>query len=116
MKSLLDGHILLSRSVAEQGIYPAIDATRSLSRFAPMLWSDSDRKAAERATQLFGAYEASRIMIEAGVYVRGSNQDTDQAIDQRPALQRFLRQGASERFSRDETRRALATALSGGAL
>jgi flagellum-specific ATP synthase len=97
MKALLDGHIVLSRHLAEQAHFPAIDVPRSISRLADGLRSDSQRATAQRAVKLLSTYETSRTLIEAGVYVAGSNADIDQAIARRPHLAEFLRQPQGDR-------------------
>jgi flagellum-specific ATP synthase len=111
MKSILDGHIVLSRVIAEQGLFPAIDTPRSVSRSAAALLDDADRRVATRALSMISTYESSRTLIEAGVYAKGANADIDLAIERRAALLDFLRQGANERLSLAETRRALADAV-----
>lgn len=93
MKSLLDGHIVLSRRVAEQGRYPAIDVPRSISRLASRVMSADHRALAAKALASISAFEAARTLIDAGVYVAGANADTDAAIRLRPALEAFLAQG-----------------------
>ena len=102
MKSLLDGHIILSRTLAEQGHFPAIDVPRSVSRMARALADEAERSAAQRAVALLGAYEQSRILIESGVYVAGANAELDDAIARRPALLDFLKQRPDERATHTE--------------
>ncbi len=99
MKSLLDGHVILSRTLAEQGHFPAIDVPRSVSRMARALAGEAERSAAQRAIALLGAYEQSRILIESGVYVAGANPELDEAIARRPALLDFLKQRPDERIA-----------------
>src|SRR4051812_1306543 len=96
MKSLLDGHLILSRSLAEQGHFPAIDVPRSVSRLAPALAGDRERGAAQRAVALLSTYEQSRVLIESGVYAAGASAEIDEAIARRPALLGFLRQRQDE--------------------
>ncbi|MDR3508515.1 MAG: FliI/YscN family ATPase, partial [Caulobacteraceae bacterium] len=93
MKSLLDGHIILARRLAEQGHYPAIDVPRSISRLAGELNDRAHRTNVNTAVAQLSAFEASRTLIEAGVYVPGANRELDEALDRRPALLSFLRQG-----------------------
>lgn len=108
MKSLLDGHILLSRSLAEQGHFPAIDIPRSISRLAASLTNGSHRRAAERAVAVLSTYEESRTLIETGMYVRGSSADIDRALDLRPGLLNFLKQASTEKTSFKAAGNALA--------
>ena len=107
MKSLLDGHILLSRTLAEQAHFPAIDVARSLSRGADRMIAPEHLAAARQATAMLSGYEEARIMIESGVYKSGSNLLVDKAIARRPDLMRFLQQGRDERTDPDESVRRL---------
>jgi flagellum-specific ATP synthase len=111
MRSLLDGHIVLSRSLAEQGHYPAVDVPRSISRLADGLAGKADRANAREALALLSAYESSRTLIESGIYVQGANAEIDRAIERRPALAGFLRQPQGESTPFAETSAALADAL-----
>ena len=111
MKSLLDGHIILSRTLAEQGHYPAIDVPKSVSRLARELATEAERVSAQAAVGLLSTYEQSRILIESGVYVAGANPDIDDAIARRPALLGFLKQKQDERSGHEEAAAALAHLL-----
>jgi len=111
MKSLLDGHILLSRTLAERGQFPAIDVPRSISRLASSLLPAEDLARARTAAALLSTYESSRMMIEAGVYVAGSNAEVDEAVAARPRLLEFLAQRESAQSAWPSTRAALAAAL-----
>jgi len=114
MKSLLDGHIILSRTLAEQGQFPAIDVPRSVSRLAAGLCSPAERALAQRAIALLSTYDQSRILIESGVYAAGSNEAIDEAIARRPALTAFLRQRQDEKAAHSEADSALARLLGKG--
>lgn len=92
MKSILDGHILLSRGLAEQGHFPAIDIPRSVSRQADGLVSASMTISARKLQGWLSIYEASRTLIDAGLYAAGSNAQLDQALARRPAIVEFLKQ------------------------
>jgi flagellum-specific ATP synthase len=115
MKSLLDGHIILSRSLAEQGHFPAIDVPKSVSRLARALASPAERAAAQGAIGLLSTYEKSRILIESGVYTAGASVEIDAAIAKRPALLDFLKQRSDERSAHADGSAALAHLLEGGA-
>lgn len=116
MKSLLDGHIVLSRMLAEQGHFPAIDVGRSVSRGAERLMEPSQIKAAREATALLAAYDEARIMIETGAYKSGSNALVDRALSGRDQLIAFLKQEQGEAVSVSDTLQTLNKAIGGGAL
>jgi flagellum-specific ATP synthase len=107
MKSILDGHIILSRQMAEQGHFPAIDVVRSVSRRAEELMDADHRTAAARARTLLSHYEASRTLIEAGLYNAGNNADVDAAIAVRKPMMAFLQQSTNERISIKQSCRML---------
>lgn len=115
MKSLLDGHIVLSRSLAEQGHFPAIDVTRSVSRGAEKLVSREQATAMRGAVAMLGAYDEARVMIESGVYKAGTNANVDRAVAVRTELNAFLRQGSSETIAIGETVRRLRAITERGA-
>jgi flagellum-specific ATP synthase len=107
MKSLLDGHILLSRPLAEQGHYPAIDIPRSISRQAEGLVADEERRRALQILEWVSLHESSRTLIDTGLYAKGANPKLDRAIDRHPEIIRFLRQSSREQVPMDMTRREL---------
>jgi len=92
MKSLLDGHIVLSRAIAEQGHFPAIDVIRSVSRGIEKRIGSKHRDAQREIVALLATYEESRVMVETGAYRAGTNATLDRAIAKRDSLQRFLAQ------------------------
>lgn len=95
MKSLLDGHILLSREIAARGRFPAIDVLKSLSRLADRVMSPRHKQLVMQAKAAVSSYEAVRTMIEAGVYVSGTNPATDRAIRQHGLIEAMLTQPGS---------------------
>ncbi|QNA82931.1 FliI/YscN family ATPase [Sphingomonas sp. So64.6b] len=97
MKSLLDGHIILSRTLAEQGHFPAIDIARSISRQSDRLVSGPHAEAMRGAAAMLAVYDDARVMIESGVYKSGSNPAVDRAIAVRDDLREFLCQTRHER-------------------
>lgn len=109
MKALLDGHIVLSRVIAEQGRFPAIDILRSVSRQAERLSTPAHLGAARRVTALLSAYEDARLMIESGVYKAGASTEIDTAIRERPRIVEFLRQAQHDCTPLTETLRRLST-------
>lgn len=103
MKSVLDGHVVLSRTLAERGHFPAIDIARSISRLAGDLFAPTEARLARRAHAALARFEESRPMIESGLYRKGSNPDVDQAIAWQQDLVAFLCQEADRACSREES-------------
>lgn len=97
-RAILDGHIVLSRSLAEEGHYPAIDIEASISRVMPQIISNKQLQNAKRFKQLYARYQQNRDLISVGAYARGSDLETDFAIDRMPYMKRFLQQGVDEPF------------------
>lgn len=111
MRSLLDGHIVLTRRLAHRGHFPAIDVLASVSRLMPRLVSAEHETLARRARELIGKYDDVELLVRMGEYQRGLDIDADAAIDCHAALQPFLRQTAQEKFSHEQTLRQLGEAL-----
>jgi len=111
-RAILDGHIVLTRDLADQGHYPAIDIEASISRAMTELLDADDLESARRFKQLFSAYRRSRDLIAVGAYVRGSDPTIDRAIALYPQLTAFLQQDmlqpASVQDSRQRLRQVLA--------
>lgn len=107
MRSLLDGHIILTRSLAERGHFPAIDITRSISRVAHELKPSDEMAAAARVRGWLAALDASRMLRDAGLYQPGGDQALDKALDRQAAIEAFLKQSLGERSDANATRQAL---------
>ncbi|GAA3914341.1 flagellar protein export ATPase FliI [Litoribacillus peritrichatus] len=95
-RAILDGHIVLSRSLAEEGHYPAIDVEASISRAMPQIVSDEHLKAAQGFKQMYSRYQQNRDMITIGAYSPGSDPETDLAIKLNPAMKAFLQQSMKD--------------------
>jgi flagellum-specific ATP synthase len=93
LRGLLDGHILLSREIAERGRYPAIDVLRSVSRSLPDAATDTENTQLTKARRLLGAYDRAEMMVQAGLYQQGSDPLLDQAITALPKLEAFFGEG-----------------------
>jgi flagellum-specific ATP synthase len=115
MKSLLDGHLLLSRTLAERGHFPAIDPLKSVSRNSGDLLDAAHRRAARKGLALMSRYESARSLIDAGLYSAGSNAEIDEAIARQPALDAYLQQELGERSSLPDTIEALTQAVGSAA-
>lgn len=101
VRGTLDGHIMLSRKLAHQAHWPAIDPLASISRSMNDVVSREHRAAADSIKQLLAAYQQSEDLITIGAYQMGSNQLVDQAIKLREPIDAFLRQASTERVSID---------------
>ena len=95
-RSVLDGHIVLSRLLATMNHYPAVDVLESVSRCMPDVAHPGQEEAAARVREWLAAWRGSEDLIQLGAYVAGTNPVTDEAIARRPAILRFLRQGSGE--------------------
>jgi flagellum-specific ATP synthase len=94
LRAILDGHIVLSRQIAHQGQYPAIDLLKSASRLLPDLTSDEERGLVRQAIGTLALLDRNRQMVELGAYEKGSNPELDIALRRQPRLQAWLRQDA----------------------
>lgn len=97
VRSILDGHVVLDRGLAERGRFPAVDPLASLSRAMPAVTTDAHRAAAARLRALLAAYERQRDLLAVGAYRRGGDPDADAAVDRMPAIEAFLRQAPGDR-------------------
>jgi len=95
-RAILDGHIVLSRDLAEAGHYPAIDIEASISRVMPAVVAKEQMRAAQRFRQVYSAYRQRQDLIAVGAYQKGSDAQVDQAIAMYPRLVRFLQQEVDE--------------------
>ncbi len=107
-RAILDGHIVLSRRIAEGGRYPAIDVEASVSRVMNQVTSTAQQNAARRFRKLYSAYRRQEDLINIGAYQRGSNPEVDEAIRMYPRLQAFLTQSMDEPVSHAASAEALA--------
>lgn len=96
VRGTLDGHIVLSRQLAEEGQFPAVDVLASVSRLMPELVEPAHWAAAQRLRRWLGAYREARDLVEIGAYQRGSNPDVDRALERMAAIRAFLSQGRDE--------------------
>jgi flagellum-specific ATP synthase len=108
VRAILDGHIVLSRQLAAQGHYPAIDVLHSVSRLSSALADAKQQAAARRLRQALAVYRDSEDLIQLGAYVAGANPALDASIRLRSELLEFLRQDHQSTAPQAETMRQLA--------
>lgn len=94
LRGVLDGHVVMDRKIAERGRYPAIDLLRSVSRSLPEAASEAENALIAKARQLLGAWDRAEMMIQAGLYAKGSDPLVDAAIRIWPMLDAFLAEDA----------------------
>jgi flagellum-specific ATP synthase len=94
LRGVLDGHVVMDRKIAERGRYPAIDLLRSVSRSLPEAASEGENALISEARQILGAWDRAEMMIQAGLYAKGSDPMVDRAIKIWPALDGFLAEHA----------------------
>lgn len=95
-RAILDGHIVLSRQLAEEGVYPAIDIEASVSRVMPNIVDAGHLQKAQKFKQLLARYRANKDLIAIGAYSRGSDPEIDAAIERHPHLRSFVAQKMTE--------------------
>ena len=103
VRGILDGHIVLARTLADRGHYPAIDVLASVSRLMPSLVTPDHRALASDVRELLAAYESARDLIDIGAYVHGTNPTVDRALGLMPEIRGFLQQKPEERATFAET-------------
>ena len=103
VRSILDGHIVLSRRLASGGQYPAVDALESVSRVMSAVTTPAHRKAVHLFLDMMATYRESEDLINIGAYVKGSNPRIDRAVKNREAVRNFIRQDSSEKAEFDES-------------
>ena len=112
VRGILDGHIVLSRELAAQNHFPAIDILGSVSRLMPYLIDEDHKEKAAQVRELLSTYRESEDLINIGAYVRGSNPRVDRAIAYRDRLRKFLCQDMSESVSWQQSKEELAALFS----
>ncbi len=112
-RAILDGHIVLSRSLAEAGHYPAIDIEASISRAMTAIVDRDQQARAQRFKQLFSRYRRNQDLISVGAYTPGHDPQLDQAVQRYPHLEQFLQQRIDESAAIAPTQQALAQLFGG---
>ncbi len=111
VRGILDGHIILSRTLAARNHYPAIDVLNSVSRVMPAITSREHRTYAAQARKHLATYEKARDLVNIGAYVNGSDPDIDAALAVMPALTQFLQQDMNEFTGFDDSQNLLINSI-----
>lgn len=114
VRGILDGHIVLDRTLANKGQYPAINVLKSVSRLMNHIADPEHVKAAEKLRELYYTYDKSEDLINIGAYKRGTSKEIDQAIEYEPLITKFLKQGYKDNISMEESIEELIALASAG--
>lgn len=109
VRGLLDGHIILSRKLANEGHFPAIDVLGSVSRVMPMITSPEHQQAARQLRELMARYRDIELLLRVGEYRAGSDPVADMAVQRQPQIKAFLQQGMHESVPPQDTLNMLAS-------
>ncbi|MDY6977526.1 MAG: flagellar protein export ATPase FliI [Pseudomonadota bacterium] len=112
-RAILDGHVVLSRTLADSGHYPAIDIEASISRVMPMVVSEEHQLMARRIRQVYSNYKQNQDLISIGAYAKGSDPRIDLAIRAEPAINALLQQEMKQVIPYDESLEGMAALAKG---
>jgi len=110
-RAILDGHIVLSRELAETGIYPAIDIESSISRLTPQITTSEHMSWTQNFKRLYSLYQQNRDLISVGAYQPGADSNIDRAIRMHPQMVDFIAQDMDQAVGFDASRTQLAAVL-----
>lgn len=111
-RAILDGHIVLSRELADAGHYPAVNIEASISRVMPMVTSEEHQQLSQQLRQVYALYQENKDLISIGAYVKGTDPRIDQAIMMLPVINFFLQQKMTETIPYDQSLSQLQEILS----
>ena len=111
VRGIVDGHVVLDRTIAARGRYPAVDVTASLSRVMTSVVDAAHKGAARKMRDAIALYESKRDLILLGAYAKGSDKELDRAIEKMPQIEAFLGQDAAEVVPFAESVQKMAAAL-----
>ncbi|MBO1255227.1 flagellar protein export ATPase FliI [Alteromonas sp. 5E99-2] len=112
-RAILDGHIVLSRTLADAGHYPAIDIEKSISRVMPQVTTPEHEQAARRLKQVYSRYQQNKDLITIGAYAKGTDKRIDLAIRAEPAINAFLQQPMKTILPFEDSLQAMTTLTKG---
>lgn len=111
VRAILDGHVTLSRHIAERGRFPAVDVLKSISRLQPVLQNQREKEIAARARRLIALYSNMEELVRIGAYAKGADPEVDEAVRSWPQIEAFLTQEVAERCQPEEAFAKLETLL-----
>jgi type III secretion protein N (ATPase) len=111
VRSILDGHLMLSRPLSQQGLFPAIDVLASLSRVFPRIVDERHRDHAEQVRALLARHAQTEFLLQVGEYKAGADPLTDRAIERLPAIRGLIAQRPHDRADFDATLQSLADVI-----
>lgn len=114
VRGILDGHIVLDRTLANKGQYPAINVLKSVSRLMNHIAEPEHVAAAERLRELYYTYSKSEDLINIGAYKRGSSREIDEAIHYEPLITGYLKQSYKQKITAEESTQELISLANGG--
>jgi flagellum-specific ATP synthase len=97
-RAILDGHIVLSRQLADEGLFPAIDVEKSISRVMPNIVSKTQLADMQRFKQLLSIFQQNKDLISVGAYKKGADTEVDRALERMPLMKSFIRQDMDQRM------------------
>ncbi|MGB3724494.1 MAG: flagellum-specific ATP synthase FliI, partial [Glaciecola sp.] len=112
-RAILDGHIVLSRHLADAGHYPAIDVEASISRVMPQVVAPEHDQAARSIKRVYSTFQQNKDLINIGAYVKGSDAQIELSIAAAPAIDAFLQQGMKQVLDMKASTETMQTLASG---
>jgi len=102
-RAILDGHIVLSREIAETGQYPAVDIEQSISRVLPQISDETQQMSITAFKQIYATYQQNKDLISVGAYQKGADPIIDESIEMMPLMRDFLMQGMDQKVTYNES-------------
>ncbi|HVJ64603.1 MAG TPA: FliI/YscN family ATPase [Bdellovibrionota bacterium] len=113
VRSIVDGHVVLTRKLAQQNHYPPVDVLQSLSRLSHVVATTEEKAASSAIRSLLAAYREAEDLINIGAYRRGTNEAWDRAVAWRPKIVEFLKQGINEKIDKTKIEQFFSELLNG---